>query len=123
MPADDQGLDYLLDLHGELRYLEGGSWFYKIEARRARQSAPVPHGVRYSLTLHKSSGERVLGYDNARHKARSGKQRFTGQRVEWDHRHELNRVSDYHFESAYQLLADFFVDIDRILEEFEDGHI
>ena len=119
MSGDDQGLDYLLDLHGELRYLEGGAWFYKIEARRVKLSESVPHGVRYSLTLHRSSGERVLGYDNVRHKARSGKQRFAGRRVEWDHRHEHSRVFDYHFVSAYQLLSDFFADIDRIMEDSE----
>ncbi|MCU6496395.1 hypothetical protein LPN04_01155 [Rugamonas sp. A1-17] len=59
----DPAIDSLLDLHGSILDQENGYWI-KIEARLVGVSKEVPHGIRYSLTLHEPSGKRMLGYDN-----------------------------------------------------------
>ena len=48
-------LDALLDLHGEV-LVQGGGYWVKIEAWTVEPTAGVPHGIRYSLTLHDPSG-------------------------------------------------------------------
>jgi hypothetical protein len=53
-----------------------GYWI-KIEAWEVKVTAAIPHGVRYSLTLHAPSGKRLLGYDNA-HAVKSKGKKFTG---------------------------------------------
>ena len=60
----DPAIDTLLDLHGETIDQEGGYWM-KIEAWRVDATEEIPHGIRYSLTLHDPYGKRILGYDNA----------------------------------------------------------
>ncbi len=37
----------------------------KIDARRVAPNAQIPHGIRYSLTLHDRYNRRVPGFDNA----------------------------------------------------------
>jgi len=37
----------------------------KVEAIRVEPSLKMPHGVKYSLTLHNRSNKRVIGFDNA----------------------------------------------------------
>ena len=57
------GLENLLNLDGEIFPMDNGYWT-KFEARRVPISAQMPHGIRYSLTLHDRNNTRVLGYDN-----------------------------------------------------------
>jgi hypothetical protein len=111
------GLDTLLDLHGEILIQDGGYWI-KIEAWAVEPTEAVPHGVRYSLTLHDPSGARVLGYDNA-HAPKPPKRGFMGRRLEYDHvhRHARDRGVPYEFSDAGQLLMDFFEEVDRVLKE------
>lgn len=59
---EDFGIVTLLELHGEILAQEDGYWI-KIEAWRTAPSEGVPHGVRYSLTLHEPYGKRILGYE------------------------------------------------------------
>jgi hypothetical protein len=81
----------------------------------------IPHGIRYSLTLHEPYGKRILGYDNAHAVKPSKKFKFAGQRLPYDHKHR--HISDqgapYEFQNAYQLLTDFFAEVDRVLEEIK----
>ncbi len=60
----DNGIDTLLDLHDQVIDQGSGYWI-KIEAWQVFISEEIPHGVRYSLTLHEPYGKRILGYDNA----------------------------------------------------------
>jgi hypothetical protein len=60
----DHGIQNLLDLHGNVLDQEDGYWI-KLEAWRVAPTKDIPHGIRYSLTLHAPSGKRILGYDNA----------------------------------------------------------
>lgn len=60
----DHEIRTLLDLHDQIIDQENGYWL-KIEAWEVKISKDIPHGIRYSLTLHAPSGKRILGYDNA----------------------------------------------------------
>ena len=118
----DYGLETLLDLNGQIIDQGGGFWI-KIEARAVLASEEVPHGVRYSLTLHEPGGKRVLGYDNAHSVKHSGKFKFAGKRRTFDHIHQLGRevIQHYEFHTAEQLLADFFSDADKLLDRLRNA--
>jgi len=76
-----------------------------------------PHRVKYSLTLHDRYGKRLLGFDNA-HLIKTRKRgRFIGRAVAYDHKHmgPDDEGVPYVFESAEQLLADFFTEVDKVL--------
>lgn len=113
----DPAIDALLDLHGSILDQGEGYWI-KIEAWRVEVSREVPHGIRYSLTLHEPYGKRILGYDNA-HAVRPPKKfKYAGRICAFDHKHR--HISDqglpYEFKDAQQLINDFFADVDRVLQ-------
>ena len=114
----DKGLDYLLDLDGEILAQEGGYWI-KIEARQLKQATKkCPHRIRYCLTLHDRYGKRVIGFDNA-HSVKTRKRgRYKGRSVAYDHKHmnPVDKGTPYVFESAEQLLSDFFEEVDKYLK-------
>ena len=116
----DFGLETLLDLDGQIIDQGNGYWI-KIDARVVPASEDVPHGIRYSLTLHAPSGQRLLGYDNAHPVKQPGKFKFSGKRRASDHIHQTGReiVQNYEFQTAAQLLADFFRDADKKLYELK----
>ena len=119
--SKDKGLDYLLDLDGEILAQDAGCWI-KIEAKRfVKSTKECPHGIKYSLTLHDKYGKRLLGFDNA-HPIKSRKRgKFVGRRIVYDHIHKStdDEVVPYVFESAEQLILDFFKEVDVVLQENE----
>lgn len=120
LPTTDQrdsGLDTLLLLHGEIFPMDNGYWT-KIEARIVDANERIPHGIKYSLTLHNPHNERILGYDNA-HGIKPQKGKYGAKRRVWDHRHERQSVEPYEFNDAGQLLEDFWADVERILAELK----
>lgn len=90
---EDASLDTLLDLDGEI----------------------FPNGIRYSLTLHDRNNTRVLGFDNA-HTFKPKKNRYTARKITWDHKHKMEKVRTYEFESASRLIEDFWKDVEKILK-------
>jgi Family of unknown function (DUF6516) len=109
-----RGIATLLDLHQEV-IDQGDGYWVKIEAWEVCVSEAVPHGVRYSLTLHNPRGLRILGYDNAHAvKMRSG---YSGRKLAYDHKHSSAKDLGirYEFKDAHKLLCDFFEDVDRAL--------
>lgn len=44
-------LENLLNLDGEIFPMDNGNWV-KFEVKKVQVSTSIPHGVRYSLTLH-----------------------------------------------------------------------
>ena len=66
--------------------------------------------------MHNKYGNRLVGYDNARLEDVKRK-KFSAKRVEWDHRHNRNIISDYEFINAGQLIEDFWNLVDQILDE------
>jgi hypothetical protein len=109
------GLENLLMLHGEIFPMDNGYWT-KIEAWRIQATKERPHGIRYSLTLHDDKNDRVLGYDNAHH-MKPKRKRFAVEKATWDHKHLKKKVEHYEFESADQLLEDFWNEVERYLEQ------
>ncbi len=110
----DTSLETLLDLDGEVFPMDNGYWT-NFEARRVEPSDQIPHGIRYSLTLHDRNNIRILGFDNA-HTYKPKEKKYGARKVTWDHKHKLKKVYNYEFESASQLLADFWEAVDKILK-------
>jgi len=118
--SSNTDIDTLIDLNGNIVQQERGYWV-EIHAWPVATTALIPHGIRYALTMHDMSGKRVMGYDNAHAVKPSGRFKFAGQVLPYDHKHR--NISDigvpYEFKDAYQLLSDFFADVDRVLKETE----
>ncbi len=116
----DHGIDTLIDLHEQIIEQNGGYWI-KIEAWKVEATEEIPHGIRYCLTLHEPYGKRILGYDNAHAIKPPKKFKYAGRKLTYDHKHR--HVSDkgvpYEFQSADQLLADFFAEVDQVLKEID----
>lgn len=112
----ETGLETLLDLDGIKYRLEKGYWV-KFEARLVAPNEKVPHGVLYSLTLHDRNNTRVIGFDNAHGCMPPRRKKFGGRKVTWDHRHHFDeKVVPYEYESAAQLIEDFWSEVERIIE-------
>lgn len=112
-------MDTLLDLDGSIIDQGDGYWI-KIEAKLLGSvSNERPHGVSYSLTLHDSYNQRILGFDNAHAVKSSNKSKYSGRRIEYDHKHRSikDRGVPYEFKTAYQLLEDFFHEVDKQLRK------
>lgn len=109
------GLETLLALNGEIFPMDGGFWT-KFEAWRVEPNAQIPHGIRYSFTLHDRNNTRLIGFDNA-HAVKPNKKRFGAHKTTWDHTHRMNRVELYEFESPEQLLEDFWNEVEALLHE------
>lgn len=111
--GDEHTLEFLLAFDGRVHWLEEGYWL-KFAIRRVAPSDQRPHGLRYALTLHAPDGTRLLGFDNA-HRVRVSQGR-TLVADHW-HRTENDEGRPYEFRDADTLLADFFREVRRILDE------
>ena len=109
------GLETLLGMDGYVYFFEDKCWI-KIEARVVPASKHTPHGVRYCLTLHDRNNTRVLGYDNAHRIEQATRKRFSGRKMKWDHVHKRDEVEPYEFDTAAQLLTDFWNDVDAYMK-------
>ena len=106
-------LENLLNLHGETFPMDNGYWV-KFEAIKVEVSIKIPHGVRYSLTLHDKNNQRVIGYDNA-HSFKS-KKKYGAKKETCDHIHKQMNIVAYEFESASQLMEDFWRSAEYYME-------
>ena len=114
LKVQNPGLDYLLDLDGEIFPMDNGYWT-KFDVKAVEPNENIPHGIKYSLTLHNRNNTRVLGYDNA-HGIKVKKGKFAVQKTAWDHKHKRNQVGNYEFESAGKLVEDFWNDVNKIMD-------
>ncbi len=111
----DETVESLLLLHGEVFAMDNGYWT-KFEVYRVEPTEHIPHGIRYSLTLHDRHNIRVLGFDNA-HAYTPKKKRYGARKITWDHTHRRRKITPYEYESAAQLLEDFWREIERIMAQ------
>jgi hypothetical protein len=111
----DPTLKTLLDLDGQQFTIEPSGYTVKFRARKVPATRRRPYGVSYSLTLHAPDGARLVGFDNA-HVVR-GSRGPSGARKEADHRHRLGTTRPYHYVDALQLLANFWAEVDAVLNE------
>lgn len=113
----DPTLDSLLFLDGVSYVVEAdGACWVKFVVKRVPATPEKPHGLDYSLTLHDASGERLLGFDNA-HQVQVGSGPGSRTRIEHDHQHKGKRVRFYGYSDAATLLADFWKEVNLILDE------
>jgi len=110
---EDASLETLLDLDGEIFPMDNGYWT-KFEARRVTPTEQIPHGIRYSLTLHDRNNNRILGFDNA-HGYQPKRKKYSARKVTWDHQHNVETIRNYEFESSSQLMEDFWKAVEEIL--------
>jgi len=111
---EDASLDTLLDLDGEIFPMDNGYWT-KFEAFRVTSTPQIPHGIKYSLTLHDRNNTRVVGFDNA-HTFKPKKNKYVARKITWDHKHKMEKVHPYEFASASRLIEDFWKDVEEILK-------
>src|SRR3954453_13825703 len=113
----DPSLDALLGLDGQVYVIDpdGGHWV-RFVVHQVPVSAAKPHGLDYSLTLHGSNGERLVGFDNA-HPVRTGTGPGGRAGAAQDHRHRLRTVRPYDYQDAAKLLEDFWTEVDALLRE------
>jgi len=111
---EDASLETLLDLDGEIFPMDNGYWT-KIEFRRVESSEKIPHGIRYSMSLHDRNNTRILGFDNA-HGYKPEKKKYGAAKVTWDHKHKMEKIYNYEFEWASQLIEDFWKSVEDMLK-------
>jgi hypothetical protein len=112
---DDYGLQALLDLHGFIFFFNRGKHWVKVEAWTVKPTKHIPQGIRYSLTLHDASNTRIVGYDNA-HDFLPRRRRHRANVITWDHVHEQEKVYQYEFDTASQLIEDFWGTVIRMIK-------
>ena len=114
---EDAELQTLLDLDGRI-YWPNSRYWVKFEAKRVEATEKIPHGIKYSLTLHDYNNTRIIGFDNAHAVKKEGKRRkkYVGRIVTWDHIHKNEKTTNYEFESAGQLLSDFWKAVDTFIK-------
>ncbi len=115
MSIRDPGFATLLELDGFIAEVGGGCWV-KFDVKQVPSTAAIPHGLRYSLTLHQSSGERVLGFDNA-HALKIGSGPGARRSLARDHFHAKKAVRLYDYKNAATLLEAFWAQVDAYLRD------
>jgi len=106
-------LENLLNLDGEIFPMDSGYWV-KFEVKKIKASVNIPHGIKYSLTLHNKMNARVIGYDNAH--SFKPKQKYGAKKETYDHIHKQMNVISYEFKSGAQLLEDFWKSAEYYME-------
>ena len=107
-------LENLLMLDDEVFPMDNGYWV-KFEAKQVDISKEIPYGIKYSLTLHDRRNHRVIGYDNA-HSFKLKKGKYGAKKETWDHLHKKMEVFPYEFESAVQLIEDFWNNVEQYMQ-------
>lgn len=120
-PSQETGLDYLLGLDGSIEFQNDDGYWIKMEVTRVPVTFERPHGIKYSLTLHAPNSTRLIGFDNAHGGIKPEGSRFlhAGKKYPYDHKHRNATDAGvlYEFNTAYQLLSDFYAEVDRVLKE------
>ena len=119
--SKETGLDYLLGLDGSIEFQNDEGYWVKMDVSRVAVTVERPHGIKYSLTLHAPDSTRLMGFDNAHGGIRPEGSRLlhAGKKYAYDHRHRHATDAGvlYEFDTAYQLLSDFYAEVDRVLKE------
>jgi hypothetical protein len=108
-------IEYLINLNGEIFPMDDGYWT-KFEVYQVEPNAHIPHGIKYSLSLHDKNKTRVVGFDNA-HAIKPKRKKYGARKITWDHKHQHEKVTLYEFETAGQLLEDFWTAVEKYLGE------
>lgn len=114
---EDPGIGYFLELDGTIHFIdEKCQYRVEIMARRVAVTPERPHGLGYSLTLHDSKSDRILGFDNA-HLVAANKGPSGKRHKAYDHKHRYEKTRIYRFVDTETLITDFYKAVDQILKE------
>jgi len=56
-----------------------------------------------------------LGFDNA-HGQKPKRKKYGARKFTWDHEHKMEKIHNYEFESASQLIEDFWKAVEEVLK-------
>lgn len=113
----DPSLDVLLELNGQVLVVDpAGKHWVKFSVKRVQSTPERPHGLSYALTLHGEKAERLVSFDNA-HPVRRSSGPGGRRTTTFDHKHRLRTVRPYDYQDAASLLAEFWDEVDSVLEE------
>lgn len=120
MDTIDHTLENLLELNGERIIIDEalGLWVkFEVIKTSSRQQ-----GIKYSLTLHDKSNNRILGFDNS-HEIKYGAKKGVSPERTFDHWHydENDRGRPYNYVNAGQLLYDFWNEVDKRLVTLKES--
>lgn len=115
MESAQSGLLPLLELDGYRCELGGGYWI-KFDATLVTPSEARPAGIKYSLTIHAPSGNRLGGYDNA-HAVKTGSGPGRQKGPPDDHLHRGRSTERYPYADAETLVRDFWCLVEEIMRE------
>lgn len=120
MKTIDHTLENLLDLNGERIVIDNslGLWVkFEIKKSENRQQ-----GIRYSLTLHNKTNERIMGFDNS-HEVEYGAKKGVSPKRTYDHWHfnENDRGRPYLYTNAAQLIQDFWKEVDKRIKALKEN--
>ena len=113
--SSDQGMEYLLSLDGQCVFFDNGSRAVFSVTSVATTDAR-PHGIKYKLVLLDANGERLVGFDNA-HSVLEGSGPGRRRPLAHDHKHVGRKTVPYKFKDAYSLVADFWKEVDKHVNE------
>lgn len=116
-PEYDPQMEFLLNLNGESYCIDPdcGYWV-KFEISRVDPDEHIPHGIKYSLTLHDKYNYRIMGYDNAHAIKKPKRKKYSAKKTTYDHKHIEKHVYDYEYSSPGELIEDFWKDVGRFME-------
>jgi hypothetical protein len=117
----DPSISILLDLNGT-NIGVGSQYWVKFKVWVVAPDEARPHGIRYELTLHDASNQRILGFDNAHAVKRPGG-RFVEQPRAYDHLHRGPNDAGvpYSYVSAGKLVGDFWQAVFETLEKLGES--
>jgi hypothetical protein len=113
-----EGWDYILDLHRQKIGYDNGYWV-TIRVTKVAPDEGRPHGLQYAFTLHDENDDRILGYDNSHAvDVAAGPAKKSRRPKAFDHIDRRGKKSvAYEFTTPFQLVADFFAEVEKILKE------
>lgn len=119
MIKNDSNIETLLLLDDERFVIDEslGLWV-KFEAKLTNNRW---QGIRYSLSLHNRSNERIMGFDNAHTIEYDGKVGVAPKRT-YDHWHynEYDKGSPYDYQNTGKLLEDFWIEVDKRIKKLAE---
>jgi hypothetical protein len=116
MLEQDHTLENVLDLDGSVFVIDELGHWVKFEVQRVVAGLERPQGIKYSMTLHDGSNERLAGFDNA-HAVRTSRGPGGKSLLPCDHRHHYETEKPYKYENAVKLVEDFWNLVDQVLKE------
>lgn len=112
LPWEDPAMGALMDLDGQILALDAKGSRGQVLCTMKR----TPHGLNYSLTFHGPQGQRLIGFDNAHsiRRSRGPGGKYSGPADHWD---RMDEAAPYRYKDAATLLADFWAEVDRHLNQ------